>query len=62
MTSVVEYVGLARRYGRKWALRDCTLQIPAGRVTGLGGPNGAGKTTLFAGILAATAKNSRVGK
>jgi ABC-2 type transport system ATP-binding protein len=39
--------GLGRRYGRKHALSDCTLDIPAGRVTGLVGPNGAGKTTLL---------------
>jgi ABC-2 type transport system ATP-binding protein len=39
--------GLGRRYGRRWALRDCTLAIPEGRIVGLVGANGAGKTTLL---------------
>jgi ABC-2 type transport system ATP-binding protein len=47
MTAVLESRGLGKRYRRRWALTDCTLSIPAGRVTGLVGPNGAGKTTLL---------------
>lgn len=47
MTAVVETTGLGKRYGRRWALSDCTLTIPAGRVVGLVGPNGAGKTTML---------------
>jgi ABC-2 type transport system ATP-binding protein len=44
--------GLGKRYGDKWALRDCTFAIPAGRVCGLVGANGAGKTTLLRMLVA----------
>lgn len=47
MTSVLEAQGLGKRYGRRWALRECSIDIPAGHVVGLVGPNGAGKTTLL---------------
>jgi ABC-2 type transport system ATP-binding protein len=46
-TSAVTAYGLGKRYGRHWALSDCTLSIPAGLVVGLVGPNGAGKSTLI---------------
>jgi ABC-2 type transport system ATP-binding protein len=45
--SALRAEGLGKRYGTRWALRDCTLEIPAGTVTALVGPNGAGKTTLL---------------
>jgi ABC-2 type transport system ATP-binding protein len=45
--NVVEARGLGKRYGRIWALRECTLAIPASSVAALVGPNGAGKTTLL---------------
>ena len=46
-TPAIETTALTKRYGRTWALRDCTLAVPAGRIAGLVGPNGAGKTTLL---------------
>ncbi|MEV5509304.1 ABC transporter ATP-binding protein [Streptomyces orinoci] len=45
--NVIETLKLAKRYGRRWALEDCTLALPAGRVVALVGPNGSGKTTLL---------------
>jgi len=49
---------LGMRYGRRWALQGCTVELPTGRVAGLVGPNGAGKTTLLhlaVGLLKPTA-------
>src|ERR1700729_585480 len=56
--NVIETSALGRRYGSTWALRDCTMAVPAGHVAALVGPNGAGKTTLLnlaGGLSAPTA-------
>ena len=58
MTAALQTTALGKRYGGHWALRDCTLDLPAGRVAALVGPNGAGKTTLLqlaVGLTAPTA-------
>jgi ABC-2 type transport system ATP-binding protein len=47
MGSALETMRLSKRYGRTWALQDCTLTLPSGRIAALVGPNGAGKTTLL---------------
>jgi ABC-2 type transport system ATP-binding protein len=47
MEHVLEADGLGKRYGGRWALRDCTVRLPVGRVAALVGPNGAGKSTLL---------------
>src|SRR3954447_4192179 len=55
--------GLGKRYGSKWALRDCSFTVPTGRVCGLVGANGAGKTTLLrllAGLSRATTGRAEV--
>jgi ABC-2 type transport system ATP-binding protein len=58
MSVAIRASGLGKKYRNAWALRDCVLQIPAGRISALVGPNGAGKTTLLRlalGLLKPTA-------
>jgi len=43
----IEILSLSKRFGRVEALKNVSLEIPSGRITGLLGPNGAGKTTLI---------------
>jgi len=48
--------GLTRSFGGITAVKDCSLEVRTGSITGLIGPNGSGKTTLFnliTGIYAA---------
>jgi ABC-2 type transport system ATP-binding protein len=63
MTAAIETSGLTKRYRRVTALSDCTVSVPAGRISALVGPNGAGKTTLLrllAGLAAPTAGEAAV--
>jgi ABC-2 type transport system ATP-binding protein len=56
--NAIESFRLGKRYGRQWALRECTLAVPAGRVTALIGRNAAGKTTLLHLAVGLTAPSS----
>src|ERR1700749_3280557 len=61
--SVIETDGLGKRYGKSWALLDCTLAVPEGSLAALVGPNGAGKSTLMnmaAGLTVPTAGTATV--
>ena len=65
MEYAIEANRLGKRYGRRWALAECTLTVPAGQVVGLVGPNGAGKTTLLelaVGLLRPTTGTIRARK
>jgi ABC-2 type transport system ATP-binding protein len=57
-TPAITTNGLGKRYGSLWALQDCSLEVPAGRVTALVGPNGAGKTTLLRILVGLSAPTS----
>jgi ABC-2 type transport system ATP-binding protein len=63
MTPALETIDLGKRYRNNWALRRCSVVIPAGRIAALIGPNGAGKSTLLSaavGLLEPTEGQVRV--
>jgi len=63
MDTALEAGRLGKRYARHWALRECSLRVPAGRIAALVGPNGAGKSTLLhlaVGLLRPDAGSIRV--
>jgi branched-chain amino acid transport system ATP-binding protein len=47
MSALIEVRAVSKRFGTFYAVRDCSLVVERGTITGLIGPNGAGKTTLF---------------
>ncbi|MCD9625109.1 ABC transporter ATP-binding protein [Rhabdothermincola salaria] len=47
MTDLLSTEDIVVRFGVLQAVSNASLQVEAGRVTGLIGPNGAGKTTFF---------------
>jgi len=50
-TPAIRLQGVEKRFGKKFAVRDLDLEVPAGSIYGLIGPNGAGKTTTIRIIL-----------
>ncbi len=47
MNGLLEIRGLTKAFGGLVAVKDFSLQLEPGALTGLIGPNGAGKTTVF---------------
>jgi len=63
MTCAISARDLGKKYGKKWALQNCTFDLQQGRIAGLVGPNGACKTTLMnilVGLLRPSAGTIRV--
>jgi len=55
---------VSKSFGGVHAVADISMQVPAGKITGLIGPNGAGKTTLInliTGMLAVSGGHIRFG-
>jgi branched-chain amino acid transport system ATP-binding protein len=44
---VLRGVGVSKKFGALWAVKDVDFEVGESEVVGLIGPNGAGKTTLF---------------
>ncbi len=54
MNSIIKYENVTKKYGKKIALNNFSIEIKENRIIGLLGENGAGKTTLIklcAGLL-----------
>jgi ABC-2 type transport system ATP-binding protein len=56
--AAVRCTGLRKRYGRRPAVEDVSLEVAAGEVVGLLGPNGAGKTTVIKSLLGLVAPDA----
>jgi ABC-2 type transport system ATP-binding protein len=61
--TLVEAIGLSRRFGETEAVRELSFSVEAGALFGIVGPDGAGKTTtlrMLAGVLRPTGGDARV--
>src|SRR5438045_4603984 len=54
----IETHGLSKHFGKRTAVDDLTIRVPAGTITGFVGPNGAGKTTTIRLLLGLVRPNA----
>ena len=62
--AILKTIGLSKRYGERWAVKELDLEVSRGDVFGFLGPNGAGKTTtirMMLGLIRATAGKVYIG-
>jgi len=63
MAALIEAMGIVKRYGGAWALRNAAFRLERGEVHAVVGENGAGKSTLAkiaAGVLAPDSGTLRI--
>ncbi|WP_460024624.1 ABC transporter ATP-binding protein [Infirmifilum sp. SLHALR2] len=51
MGAAIRVKGLSKRFGKNYAIREATFEVPEGAAAALLGPNGAGKTTTIKVLL-----------
>jgi ABC-2 type transport system ATP-binding protein len=56
--ATLEFAGVSKHFGGRYALREVSFALPAGSALGLLGPNGAGKTTALRLLLGFTAPSA----
>src|SRR5262245_40213921 len=61
-TTVIEAVGLRKRYGDHEAVAGVDLAVDAGRILGVLGPNGAGKSTTVRMLTTMTLPDAGTGR
>jgi ABC-2 type transport system ATP-binding protein len=49
---------LGKRFGKLWALQNCTISVPKESISALVGPNGSGKTTLLRLLMGLSSPSS----
>lgn len=60
--NAIQTQGLGKRYGSFWALENCNISVPEGKVSALVGPNGAGKSTLLKLLVGLSRSSSGSGE
>ena len=58
----IDVQGLNKSFGDKHVVKDFSIQVPRGRITGFLGPNGSGKTTTLRMLCGLLTPDSGSGK